>query len=323
MRQAAKRGIITVMATGSVLATGAGCAHAASGAVGAATDSPGVASGNTAQVPVEVPVNVCGNTVDVVGLLNPAMGNDCANGGGSGSSGSSGTGSGGPGSGSSGSDTGSAPGASSPGGSGTGPGTGSQTAGSPTSGSHSPGSSDCSDSCAPGGGAAVAGVQQSGGAQSVGAAGGSPGVGSGNIVQLPVSVPLNACGNQVGVISILNPVFGNHCADVPGRAGAPAHHCPPHAPAPVGGTGAPPPAVGTQRSAGPQAVTPAQDRRSIAVSGVPGSAPDTLAMTGAGDDLGYLVPAGAAMLVGGLVLYRRSRRRLAAAAGKDAYAHVG
>ncbi|MGC3003623.1 chaplin family protein, partial [Streptomyces sp. G35A] len=44
-----------------------------------AAGSPGVLSGNTVQAPVHVPVNVCGNTVDVVGLLNPSVGNACAN----------------------------------------------------------------------------------------------------------------------------------------------------------------------------------------------------------------------------------------------------
>ncbi|GBQ00747.1 DUF320 domain-containing protein [Streptomyces spongiicola] len=58
---------------------GAGAAVADSGATGAAVGSPGVASGNVVQVPVHVPVNVCGNTVNVVGLLNPAFGNTCAN----------------------------------------------------------------------------------------------------------------------------------------------------------------------------------------------------------------------------------------------------
>ncbi|WP_272926149.1 MULTISPECIES: chaplin [unclassified Streptomyces] len=57
----------------------AGVATADSGAQGAATDSPGVISGNAVQVPVHVPVNVCGNTVNVIGLLNPAFGNSCAN----------------------------------------------------------------------------------------------------------------------------------------------------------------------------------------------------------------------------------------------------
>ncbi|WP_280641349.1 chaplin, partial [Streptomyces afghaniensis] len=54
-------------------------AYAGSGAEGSAAGSPGVVSGNTVQLPVHVPVNVCGNTVNVVGLLNPAAGNSCAN----------------------------------------------------------------------------------------------------------------------------------------------------------------------------------------------------------------------------------------------------
>ncbi|MEV1025541.1 chaplin [Streptomyces sp. NPDC050264] len=54
-------------------------AFADSGAQGAAVGSPGVLSGNLLQVPVHIPVNLCGNTVDVIGLLNPAFGNTCAN----------------------------------------------------------------------------------------------------------------------------------------------------------------------------------------------------------------------------------------------------
>jgi hypothetical protein len=38
-----------------------------------------VLSGNVIQVPVHVPVNVCGNTVNIVALLNPAIGNTCVN----------------------------------------------------------------------------------------------------------------------------------------------------------------------------------------------------------------------------------------------------
>lgn len=49
------------------------------GAQGAAIGSPGVLSGNVIQVPVHVPVNVCGNTINVIGLLNPAFGNTCVN----------------------------------------------------------------------------------------------------------------------------------------------------------------------------------------------------------------------------------------------------
>ncbi|MFG2196520.1 chaplin [Streptomyces sp. NPDC048639] len=79
MKQVAKKGLVTVMAAGGVLAAAAGYAHADAGATGAAAGSPGVLSGNTVQLPVDVPVNVCGNTVNVVGLLNRASGNVCTN----------------------------------------------------------------------------------------------------------------------------------------------------------------------------------------------------------------------------------------------------
>ncbi|MFE3642487.1 chaplin, partial [Streptomyces sp. NPDC059169] len=58
----------------------AGLAVADSGATGTAAGSPGVLSGNEAQVPVHVPVGACGNTVSVIGLLNPTGGNACVNG---------------------------------------------------------------------------------------------------------------------------------------------------------------------------------------------------------------------------------------------------
>ncbi|MER6530475.1 chaplin [Streptomyces sp. NPDC001508] len=66
---------------GAILALGAAApAFADSGAEGAAVGSPGVLSGNVVQIPVHVPVNACGNTVNVIGLLNPSFGNTCANG---------------------------------------------------------------------------------------------------------------------------------------------------------------------------------------------------------------------------------------------------
>ncbi|MER0446471.1 chaplin [Streptomyces sp. Edi4] len=66
--------------TGLVIAAGgAAPAFADAGAEGAAVGSPGVLSGNLLQVPVHVPINVCGNTIDVIGLLNPAFGNTCIN----------------------------------------------------------------------------------------------------------------------------------------------------------------------------------------------------------------------------------------------------
>ncbi|ANH91604.1 MULTISPECIES: chaplin [unclassified Streptomyces] len=67
--------------TGAILALGmAAPAFADAGAEGAAVGSPGVISGNTIQVPVHVPINVCGNTIDIIALLNPTFGNTCVNG---------------------------------------------------------------------------------------------------------------------------------------------------------------------------------------------------------------------------------------------------
>ncbi|WP_432058368.1 chaplin ChpH [Streptomyces sp. bgisy022] len=74
-----KKVVAAAAATGGLVLASAGLAVADSGAQGAAVGSPGVVSGNVIQVPVHVPVNVCGNTVSVIGLLNPAFGNTCVN----------------------------------------------------------------------------------------------------------------------------------------------------------------------------------------------------------------------------------------------------
>ncbi|EFG65520.1 membrane protein [Streptomyces sp. SPB074] len=74
-----KKIVATVAATGGLVLAGAGLASADAGAQGAAVGSPGVLSGNVVQVPVHVPVNLCGNTISVIGLLNPAFGNTCVN----------------------------------------------------------------------------------------------------------------------------------------------------------------------------------------------------------------------------------------------------
>ncbi|GAA2335384.1 chaplin [Streptomyces caniferus] len=74
-----KKVVAAAAVAGGVVLAGAGLAVADSGAQGASLNSPGVVSGNTIQVPVHVPVNVCGNTVSVIGLLNPAFGAGCVN----------------------------------------------------------------------------------------------------------------------------------------------------------------------------------------------------------------------------------------------------
>ncbi|MEU1282384.1 chaplin [Streptomyces sp. NPDC005805] len=222
MRQVTRKGLVTVAAAGGVLALGGGYAQADSGANGGASNSPGVLSGNSVQAPVHVPVNACGNTVNVVGLLNPAMGNKCANV-------SRGTGGGGGG------------------------------------GSHADGGTS-----------------------------NSPGVGSGNSVQVPIDLPVNACGNSVTIGGLLNPSFGNDCENgpdtptPPGKPGTPEEPETPETPVTPEKPGEP----GTPNTPGTQTVTPPEEH---------------LAATGAGA-LGVAAPVGAGLLLAGAVLYRKARR---------------
>ncbi|MCZ4117949.1 chaplin [Streptomyces sp. H39-S7] len=58
---------------------GAAPAFADAGAEAVVAHSPGVLSGNSIQIPIHIPVNVCGNTVNIIALLNPAFGNACTN----------------------------------------------------------------------------------------------------------------------------------------------------------------------------------------------------------------------------------------------------
>ncbi|MBM4794351.1 chaplin [Streptomyces sioyaensis] len=67
-------------AAGIAVVGGAGVASAyGAGAAGVAQNSPGIVSGNLIQVPIDLPINVCGNTVNAGALLNPAFGNTCVN----------------------------------------------------------------------------------------------------------------------------------------------------------------------------------------------------------------------------------------------------
>lgn len=244
MRQVTRKGLMTMAAAGGVLALSGGYAHADAGAVGGASNSPGVLSGNSVQIPVEVPVNVCGNSVSVVGLLNPAMGNACANGSDS-ASGRNGGKAGNTGSHATGGDR------------------GAQTG----TGRHRGRSGDN------GGGASAQGHTQ-----------GSPGLLSGNQIQVPVDIPVNACGNDITIVGLLNSTSGNTCENgsTPEPVPVPPvrHVTPPE----------PPTVPNTPRPQTPPASTP------------------QLAHTGAGG-LDTLVPASAGLLLAGVgtVLYRRSR----------------
>ncbi|MFG3226396.1 chaplin family protein [Kitasatospora sp. NPDC048194] len=275
------------MATGSVLASTAGYAYAGAEAQGGAAGSPGVASGNSVQVPVEVPINACGNTVDVIGVLNPAFGNRCAN---------------------ASTSRHAAPPpvhVSQPGGAGTG---GAGAGGSHSGGSHIDGPSTDAHR-----GPTASGASASGGAV------GSPGVISGNSVQAPVHVPVNACGNSVNVVGAANPAFGNSCGNGAQPAPKPTDDCPEdHTPAtPPAGSGES--GQGGGRNGGSSTgstpvtapatggVTQAAARTSTPVTPVAqAAASNQLASTGAGGAEVYGA-AGLALLIGGGVLYRRAR----------------
>ncbi|MFJ8447558.1 chaplin family protein [[Kitasatospora] papulosa] len=212
MRQVTRKGLITMAAAGGVLALGGGYAHADSGAAGAASGSPGVLSGNSIQVPIDVPVNVCGNSVDVGGLLNPASGNDCGNGS---------------------SDSGHARASDDRASYGHG------------SGSRASGRQDGRDS------GAGTGRHRASGTSAQAETTGSPGILSGNQVQAPVEIPVNLCGNSITVGGLLNPVFGNSCENDTEPAHPPVVPRTPHTPEkPV--TPHVPPAPETQLVAGEQ-----------------------------------------------------------------------
>ncbi|RLU92136.1 hypothetical protein CTZ27_19955 [Streptomyces griseocarneus] len=184
MRQVTKKSLISVAAATGVIAMTGGIASADSGAQGAAVKSPGVASGNTVQVPVHVPVNVCGNTVTVIGALNSASGNHCFN-------------------------------------------------GSVGHGHHGHGQGEGHEGHGDGRGEHGTGGHHGGGSQAQGASVGSPGVISGNTVQAPVHVPVNACGNSVNVVGVGNSAVGNDCFNGGHEhhgTGNGGEHRPPHEP---------------------------------------------------------------------------------------------
>lgn len=222
-------------ATG-VLSLCTGTALADSGASGAAADSPGILSGNGLQAPVDVPVNLCGNSVDVLAALNPAFGNSCANESSSVADGSQG-------------------------------GTG--------------GTFDDEY-----------GLGVSGGSSAEGGTSGSPGVESGNHTQVPVDVPVNACGNSGDLIGLLNPSFGNDC-EQPGYVDTPTTNPTPR------------PIHPTQPPTTPSTAPPAPGSAQLLPTGG-AQKPPQLADTGSEGMLGVSA-AGAALVAGGALLYRRSR----------------
>ncbi|MEH0580942.1 MULTISPECIES: chaplin [Streptomyces] len=217
-------------------------AHADSTANGSMAGSPGLISGNGVQLPVNLPVNLCGNTANVVGVLNPAAGNTCVNKGGA---------------------------------------------------------------AAPG----TSGATSDGGAAANGGTKDSPGVVSGNGVQLPVRLPVNASGNSVNVVGIANPAFGNESVNASSEE--PAQPVEPVEPVEPDGPGPQPPIRHNPPSEpqhpGPRHV-PVPQPPALAPQAAAPEAVSSLARTGADATLPALAGS-TAMLLGGAVLYRRFRPR--------------
>ncbi|MFF1494539.1 chaplin [Streptomyces sp. NPDC058304] len=209
---------------GLAVAGVSGFAYADADAGGKAERSPGLLSGNLVQLPVHTPVNVCGNTVSVVGVLNSAAGNRCANEGGGGGDGHP---------------------------------------GSVSSHPSKPGNGNGS------------GSGMGGGARTEGRGKDSPGLLSGNGIQLPVDVPLNISGNAVSVVGVGNSSTGNTSVN------------------------------GEEPSGGKPPQQPPVVERPVTPPAPPQHGP-ALAHTGA-DGAGYLLPGGGALLLGGVLLYRRFR----------------
>ncbi|MFI9819179.1 chaplin [Streptomyces sp. NPDC052013] len=297
MRQTLSRGVFAAAAATGILSLYGAPALADSEAVGAAEDSPGVLSGNNVQVPVEAPVNVCGNTVGAVGALNEAAGNVCANTSHASEKSSSGASS------ASASSSGSSSKSAEHGSSGGGAQAVGSAKGSPgvASGNnvqvpvHAP-VNVCGNNVAGVGlfnetsdntcvNSSEGGKSKDGGHQAVGVAEGSPGLLSGNLIQLPIHAPINVCGNNIDVVGVFNTAYDNYCEnsvstpDKPDEETKtpPAKHKPP-----------------TTRVVEPPAVEEEEPE-----------APH-LAETGS-DGILSASAAGAALLLGGAVLYRRGR----------------
>ncbi|MFF9408493.1 chaplin [Streptomyces anandii] len=64
---------------GAALMTCAGTAAADSNAGAVSAGNPGFLSGNVIQIPIDLDLNACGNSLNLIGALNPAAGNVCVN----------------------------------------------------------------------------------------------------------------------------------------------------------------------------------------------------------------------------------------------------
>ena len=69
--------VAAAFATVAVLGGAGTAAASGAGAIGGASDSPGVLSGNTIQIPIDIPVNACGDNIGILSALLGSASNSC------------------------------------------------------------------------------------------------------------------------------------------------------------------------------------------------------------------------------------------------------
>jgi len=79
MRNIKKAVFVSAASIGVIVGGATAAAAQGADAEAAAIGSPGVLSGNILQFPIDIPINVCGNSLNGGALLNPAFGNTCLN----------------------------------------------------------------------------------------------------------------------------------------------------------------------------------------------------------------------------------------------------
>jgi hypothetical protein len=84
MNRISQVAVMTVAASAAVISAAGGAAaydgHRGASAEAKAVNSPGFLSGNVDQTPIDMPINICGNSYNLeFGFANPAIGNTCLN----------------------------------------------------------------------------------------------------------------------------------------------------------------------------------------------------------------------------------------------------
>ncbi|MEY9933452.1 hypothetical protein ABH926_008107 [Catenulispora sp. GP43] len=189
MHAFARKGLLLSAATGTLVMGYAGIAAAQDSATthGAAADSPGAVSGNVAQVPADVPIQVCGDAGAAAAGMVGSRDNDCL--------------------------------------------TDDATAKADGVAADSPGAVSGNvgsvaanvpvQACGLSGGALAADVQahdndcvdEGTHALAKGAAADSPGLVSGNVLQLSADAPVQACGDAVSLLGFDTAAKDNHCVN--------------------------------------------------------------------------------------------------------------